>query len=491
MSKNLYQPLSRIPYYVYRMFSFLFMSRYSLLAIIILFIIQASWLALSFRFPMIYDEGTHMGFIVQYSDEISPYTNDTPGNMTTQISLFHYLMSFIYRLMSVFTDSTFVLVVVCRLICIGMVATGMYILAKTCIRAGVPRGVTAIGMLLFTSLPMVPLVAATINNDNLLFLTSSIFFFYMVKIINDSKLNWLDVALLVSIGCISALVKYTFLPIFLISIILTLCFSLKNKKKFNGLLTSFRGTSFNKRLAMIALLTVSTGLFLLVYMGNVIMYKSLQPACTEVLPQQVCQRNGVVQRNKIAKETADSRPTVPIDDFSYRIWFGSMLNNTVWSGNSTENGVALRPPLYITKISFFVSVILGACLLLYAWRTLRMTPAFKVLLLVALSLFGVLFLKNLSTYYSLHQPYAIQPRYLMSVLPIVVIAVVYAAYVVTRGKRTLQTFVVALVLMMSTQGGGIITHILLSEKSWYWDSDVIVDSNQMLKGLLSKVVKER
>src|SRR5687768_2222343 len=76
------------------------------------FVFESVWIALSAIYPMAFDEEFHVSVIRIYSEQWSPFLAGQPenanrfGSLATDPSYFyHYLMSFPYRLLSVFTDS--------------------------------------------------------------------------------------------------------------------------------------------------------------------------------------------------------------------------------------------------------------------------------------------------------------------------------------------------------------------------------------------------
>ncbi len=77
---------------------------------VLLFVVQASWIALSARYPQAFDEQFHLGLIRLYAQHWSPFLAHQPagadvyGAMFRDPSyLYHYLFSFPYRLIAHFT----------------------------------------------------------------------------------------------------------------------------------------------------------------------------------------------------------------------------------------------------------------------------------------------------------------------------------------------------------------------------------------------------
>lgn len=459
--------------------------------VIFIFIVESAWIALSFRFPMIYDEGTHLTFIRQYSDAWWPYTNDTPGNMTTQISLFHYLLSFPYRVLEPVLGETSVIIFF-RFICIALVALGLLVYARVLTKMNIPRSATNIALLVFVLLPIVPLVSATVNYDNLLFLITALYILVAVKILGSKKINAIHLMLLIIIGSIAALVKFSFLPVFAASVVfIVLRLSwLHRKRTLSQLKVSLAKIPIKKKVFLSVLFIVSLTGTIGVYGVNLVAYQSLKPSCFEIRDRDECLKNGILKRGIVAKETVNERAVLPRTNFTYSIWFDGMLKTTNWSGNhSTENKFKFAGPLPAMDLLIFVGVIIGVGALLFMWRSLPLGIPAKFGVFMFVFLAGTIFYMNYKTYYTLHAAYAIQPRYLLSLLPIIIGMVVWATYaLVLKWKPYAKLAVLGLVLLLFTQGGGTITHILRSDSTWYWQDSRVIDANQTAKSILSKFV---
>src|SRR5688572_21436696 len=90
------------------------------------FVFEALWVALSSVYPMAFDEDFHLGVIRLYADNFWPVLPEDAGSSGVfgaiardPSFLFHWLMSFPYRLIGVFTDSQTATVIIMRLINIG------------------------------------------------------------------------------------------------------------------------------------------------------------------------------------------------------------------------------------------------------------------------------------------------------------------------------------------------------------------------------------
>ena len=458
-----------------------------------LFILESLWIALSFRFPMVYDEGTHFDFIQKYSSTFFPYTIDTPLNMTTQVSLFHYVMSFVYRVLDPLLSQT-PLVIVLRVIGIGFVASGLVIYRKILQEIKVPRAASNVALLLFVLLPIVPLVSATINADNLLFPVTAVYILVAVRAVNAASVNAGQLMQLVILGCIASLVKFTFLPVFFVSVVFITVLLLHRHKTsvMKQLVASVRLMSTKLKLIYASALVLLIGLFSVVFIGNLLTYQSLTPDCFDVYSQNQCRKSGVISRNIEAKRTADSREAVPLLEFTYTIWFKEMQKTTNKSGNSLSGGgFQFKNPLQVMDLLLFIGTLVLAFALAYSWKNL---PSKNKGTVFAISMFFALtvavYLTNLQTYYTLHAPYAIQPRYLLSLLPIFLgLGVWSVSHALGRHVRT-KIVGLFVILLLFTQGGGVLTHMISSEENWYWQDKAVVDTNKYIQSALQPLIKE-
>lgn len=472
--------------------------------VIALFFLQALWIALSFRYPLIYDEIRHVPIIEIFSHNLSPLITSQPtrydeyGSLNIAsgftASLYHYILSFPYRLVSTLTDDFMNKVLVLRVLNVSMVAGGIYVFARLFDRAGVRRLYTNIGLLLFTILPIVPFVAAHVNYDNMLFLLTAIFLLLSVRIVSEKQVSWASYSLLILVGCFASLVKYTFLPLFLASLLFLSYFVFRRygASFFHRMKQSVLQS--NKRILFLlnALTLVFVGFFSLVYIQNMLLYKTPRPACEQVMSVERCVANPVAKRNIEAEMTKNSRPIEQLPEYTL-IWVENMILATNFSISAvTTEGVAdRRAPLPVIYSLVFFGSILSAAIILYAWSHIANNTAWKLLILNSLFLIAIVFINNYKIYLDFHAAYAIQPRYLLSVVPIILImTVVASAFVLRKQSVAVKMLVLSSVLVLSTQGGGAVTHILRSQNSWYRQDPYILSMNHAIKNVLAPFVKE-
>lgn len=139
-----------------------------------LFLFEALWLAFSGRYPMAFDEDFHLGIIKIYAYHLSPFwgsqpvINDTFGAVNRDPSfLYQYIMSFPYRFIQLFTKDQTIIVIFLRIINVALFALSLPIFRRLLQKTGASKQIIHAALLLFILIPVVPLLAAQINYDNL------------------------------------------------------------------------------------------------------------------------------------------------------------------------------------------------------------------------------------------------------------------------------------------------------------------------------------
>ncbi|USN96595.1 MAG: DUF2142 domain-containing protein [Candidatus Nomurabacteria bacterium] len=474
-------------------------SRGFLIFVIALFVIQALWIALSYRFPMLYDEAYHIYGIDLFSKQLSPLIMSQPSSYDVYgafghggATLFHYLLSFPYRFISLFTSNLAVHVIAMRVINIIMAATGVYLYAKLFSRLRVKAIYTNISLLIFTLIPITTFVAATTNYDNLLFPLTALYLIWCVDILQSKNIRTNDYLQLFLLGCVTSLVKSTFLPVFAASVVfLGVYLYRKNRKKFiSKVIESFKKNS-KKQMYIIASLTIIIiGLFSSVYFYNFVAYKTLQPGCNQVIGKVRCSKNYLGVRDEITRETKGTRSEITTADY-ISLWTMQMVNWSAMTGaHTTDKGVVVAKPIPAMYSTIFIAGVLGISLLLYAWRSLDKNISWYFLVMIMVSLTITVFIQNYHVYLDLREPYAIQPRYLLTIVPIAIIMSVAAGGLIIRKvKPVYKLLFVAIFFALLTQGGGVTTDILLSKDSWYWNSEIVHKLNHGAKKILNPLVK--
>ena len=130
-----------------------------------------------------------------------------------------------FRVFSKFIHESAIVIILLRLINVAFVAAGLAVLAKFFRLIHVKRRYVSLGFLFFIALPVVPLVSAQINYDNLLFLCIAVFILLGTVITRAPKPDLVHLLLLIALGCFASLIKFTFLPVFFVAGLYLLSFS--------------------------------------------------------------------------------------------------------------------------------------------------------------------------------------------------------------------------------------------------------------------------
>ena len=98
---------------------------------------------------------------------------------------------------------------------------------------------------------------------------------------------------------------------------------------------------------------------------------------------------------------------------------------------------------------------------------------------------AVLFLKNYSTYVDLGIPLALQGRYILPVLPLLLL-LTFAIYDgLLKAEWLRKTFLFLGVITLLTSG--LVSYILLSDSSWYFENQKVTEVNQTARDALSPI----
>lgn len=478
---------------IYRNITKFLDSRKFLWLIIAFFVLNALWIACSFRYPMIYDEIFHLPLIKQYATQLSPYLTEPPKQFPFHIFGFHYLMSWPYRVIAMLTNNFMIQVIFLRIINIAVFATGLVVFARLFRKISIRQSYINIGLLLFILLPITPFIAAHINYDNMLFLLTAIYMLTAVNIIQEKRVNWRKYVVLISLGLIASLVKFQFLPIFAISVLylVVIVWRRYGKSFLPAFWLSLRKTGKFQIAAVSLFLAISLGLFSAEYVRSIIIYGTPTPKCTQVHNLDSCLKSGVIRRNITAYKTRGERAVKPLGDFTH-IWVQNMTKVTLWTGGNTfpDDIATTRKGLPIVQSLFFFGSIAGLAVLLYAWRSLKKEASWYFLTTMVMALFLSVYLLNMQDYYRLHAAFANQPRYFLSLIPVLMVMIVAATAFALRKYRWIKLFISLSILLTLTQGGGAVIHILRSEDNWYWQNPKVFKANHMAKKMLRPIVKE-
>lgn len=409
-------------------------------------------------------------------------------------------MSFPYRVLDYFLENELVVMVILRFFSIAMVLGGIILFRRLLLRVGISKRITHFSIALFVAMPIVPLLAAQSNYDNLLFLITPIFLTYSYNLIQSKPTVQNLLAFGIS-GMLATLVKHNFVVVFL-AVTAYICVELI--RKYRGgvgrvLIKSLQSAS-RVTLALTAILfIVVTGLFIERHGANVLRYGQIKVDCARVQPDSVCEQYSPWRRNRAAIEKnliAEDRYSNPLS-FSVH-WVTTIMRayNAVFANIAPEDVnqpdpyghyvfKALLPlPITVTYTIFFAGSLAVVLKIKYIWRN----KFLRLSLLAFVALAGALWLFNYTFYLKHGRAYAVQARYLLPLTILLFVVFVSSWQQLLRKRYFLQQSLAVGIVAILLYSGGITGWIIRSEPNWYLPSSTALQMNTSAKSVLKKVI---
>jgi len=474
-------------------------SRPFLFFVIGLAVFQGLWFALTFK-PILFDELRHIQFITFYSHLVSPFVgHQTPdmdfmGQVVREPSyLYYYVMSLFMRLFEAVTPSYELQVILLRVVNIGLFVLSMFLFRKLLREQKVSSAIANVTLLAFLLIPSVGAMIGAVTYD--IGVLPLIFWMLILttRILRQNKIMLQTVVWLVVTVCVASVVKYTSLPIAAICFVAVVMHAIsvgrKQKGRFVAGLTSQFGSIPNKNKILLgAVLVVALGLFIERPVVNLLKYKDMAPTCFVTLPKNEastrCVKNYVYQRDALflSMKSDGFKPVDPVNYF-LTTWVPGMHSTTIQQ-------YPTAPPLGVMVGLYYLLIIGGVMVIAMAVRELSKNPFDRLMIAVAVVYALSVFYSNYKGYVHLAQPVAITARYLLPVLPICIYLLIRSLQIVaSRRMRAYLVLVMIPYLLVSTQGGGMITHLISADKSFYWENKTVIDVNSKVKEFLIRITK--
>ena len=472
-------------------------------AIVALLVVQATWIALSGRYPMAFDEDFHLGIIRLYAHHPWPFWSGQPANadMFGAVArdpsyLYHWLMSFPYRLVSAFTGDQTIQVLSLRFIDIGLFAGGMVLYRRLLLKTGASKALAHACLLIFVLIPIVPLLAAQINYDNLLLPLTAMALLLAVRfdtaLTKQKRLDAVVMSQLLVACLLTSLVKYAFLPVF-VAIVGFVAIRVWQYRRFapklwRSLVDSWLKLGGWLKLCIVVSLVLAAGLFVERYGVNLVRYGEPVPDCSKVLTINQCSAYGAWIRDynyKIANVQGPRSPLTFTHEWLYGMWLRSFFAVDGPATNFETRGPLVVPGL--GAIAFTAVSVLA--LLVTAPRLLKRyhAPVLWLFTSVIISYVSILWLDEYRAFLRTGHPVAINGRYLLPVLlPILLIAAA-AVGQLAKNRQALKLAAAATVVLCLMWGGGALTYILRSNDAWYWPSPAARTANHALRRALGPI----
>ncbi len=445
-------------------------------------------MALSAVFPMPFDEKYHLGIIQFYAQRFSPFMSAQPmsldefGGVWREPSfLYHYVMSWPWRLITWLTDNFYIQVVFMRLFSIMFVVIGLIMFRKLLAKARLSAHQANLIILILALTPSMTLTSAHINYDNLVFLMvvvclklaySASSLLRTKKQLDLRLLGRLIVALL-----IGSITKYAFLPV-ACGIVLALggqiIWALRQQRSTSSMKFKLHWLKVTRRQAygLAAAIALFGGLFAQRYGVNVVMYGTPTPECNQVLTKERCFAYGPWRRNYVYKEVkpANFKPE-PIR-YTY-IWLRHMCENLTFSLSSINAGYRVGKPLLLMRVLIVGVCIPGVLLSLFYIQRLRKNDLLRLAMVVVAVYTLTLWLQNFIDYVNLGQFVAIQGRYLLPVLPSILLIMTAAYMELFRNLPSLRRALGSFVVLSMLLSGGVLNFVIYSKEDWRWNNSAV------------------
>lgn len=481
-------------------------SRRFFLFILLFFIFEAVWIALSAVYPQAFDEDFHFGLIQIYSHHWLPFLSSQPphanayGAVARDPSyLYHYLMSFPYRLIAHFVHGVIGQVILLRLINVGLFAGGLILLRRVLLRVGASPQLTNVSLLLFVLIPIAPQMAAEINYDNLLIPLVGWTCLLTFQAIDELKLRRPSVRTLLtllSVCLLSSLVKYEFMPIFLGIVLFLLFIAYKSfRGKFHLLWPRMKQDwgrqSRRLRIFLVACVLISVTLFVQRVGVNLVRYHAISPDCAVVLSVKDCSAYSVWDHNYtqhqlvISKaQKVDSNPVTYLGRWAYWLWYRSFF-----AVNGPASSFQNFPPLPLPSAAFGIIAIVGI-VAIFKWhrRIFYNNPYIMFLALITALYLVALLVEGYLAYEYTDVLELMNGRYLLPILPLTAAIVGSAFSVGLRRSPRLKSAFALLAIVLFLQGGGFLTFITRSDNTWDWQNSTVVKVNNAARHIAHPVV---
>lgn len=476
--------------------------------VVVLFVVEAAWIAVSAAYPQAFDENFHFGLIKVYSHYWLPFLSSQPpdGNAFGAVAhdpsyLYHFLMSFPYRLLALVTHNQPAQIVALRLLNVAFFAGGLILFRQVLARAKVSAAFTNVALLVLALIPIVPQMAGQINYDNLLFLLVAWICLTAFQFLDELRAHRPTARTLLTlvITCLfTGLVKYAFLPIFLgLAIFVAVC----AYRQFRGHLTdlwqhlarSFVEQSKYAKVILAGLLVLSLGMFVQRDGVNLVKYHAIQPDCGQILSKQDCSaysvwRANYIDHNRLAAgtKTLVHNPLWYLGEWFYWMWY--RLFFAITGPPRFTN----YPPLPLPAAAGGVVTLLSTAAIAIWWRRIfRHNVYLSFLFTISLVYLLVLLVQGVVTYRYTAVLENMNGRYLVPVLLPLAAVAGRALSLALRRLPLVRALAAVIVLVCFLDGGGLLTFLARSDSAWDWQNTAVVRVNNAARDAVNPLVWNR
>lgn len=444
--------------------------------------LQAALLASTLR-GSIYDEAYHRAAIAYFAHGASPFDAQPEGlrglgDVERYGSyLYHWLLSFPARWADGWSDDS--RLVLLRLCSVAMVAGALLAVRRLATLLGLSGRGANLVVVLFAAVPMVTYLGITVNYDNLMLLLLVLMWVAAVRLVQADRV---DLRLWAQFGLWAALLplaKFSALPLVAVTGLAVLgrqVLVLRATGGLRGLRDTTRERSTRARVAGTVALVGAAVLALVAFVErygvNLVRFGKPQPGCDEVQSLATCLSWGPWHRNyELGLAGLDQPASLPgLVNYVSRQWLPGMSTTFTYYGVLDSEGAhgtwgahATAAVLLLAGAALLLVLVLGAA------AALRVRGA-GLLLASAGGYLVVLLWQNYADYRALGEAVGVQGRYLVPVLPVLLILGVRAGshLVAANGRRAglVRGGVVAALLLGLTQGPAGLGVLVVSDDDW-------------------------
>lgn len=463
--------------------------------VLALFVFGAMFLAITSIYPMAFDEDFHLGMIQLYSAVWNPFAiMQTPdaaayGSVATDPSyLFHYLMSFPYRLLDFLGASLETTVTMLRLLNVALFAVSIVIFRRVLLRAGLSPLITHSALAFALLIPVSSMLAAQLNYDNMIMLVAAVSLLLTLRIRESllaGKLALVPLGWLAILQLLASITKYAYLPI-AVGLVLYLAIMLVRHTRARTIWRDgWRALGSESPALQVALVTLLVGSVLLFaqrYVGNLATYQDIVPDCGAVLTVDECNQYSVWRRDTalhraLTPESTAQLKTLP--EYVVTDWLWGMQERLFFTVSGPTLGHQTRSGLPVLRAVMVGVAVLGLIMfMVFARSLLGRYPVLWLFISVLVVYVGMLIAQQYGMYRYTGAPVAINGRYLLPVLPLFgALAALGFAELLRRMRATIAAplLLTAVLLGCTLQGGGAVTYIVQSSLDWFragWARDV-------------------
>lgn len=428
-----------------------------LIVLFLIFTIVTVYIARNLDYGIIPDEGAHIAFSKAFARTWA-IPAETPdiyeyGVIRYRPYLFYWINGRVINFLSLLIPSPTQTIIVLTLRMINVFYSlvslwFVYMLTKEVIKN---RWWQLLVIFLLTNTLMYVFLAGGVSYDNLSNLLSIASIYFLLRMANGNSFypNTLGMFISITLG---ALVKITNLPVAVITGMIWLIYTVKNRKCID-----FKPVFDRKTIVLLAVTIVFIALNLWLYGYNLITFQRVLPGCEQFLPNSVCRMTAIFERD------VTRRPPQPITSeeiLDGRSPFFSKWLSDYWIHRMSSTifgiyGHKIYNPGFL--INFYELLIVWVIFLTVRyWKK----PSISIAILIAVFAFYTLTL--LYTHYSNElvsrfQHYGIQGRYIFPVMGVIYILMVY--FMSNVSNTVLRKATVAYTLVLFMFGGTLLTMI--------------------------------